>query len=462
MPEKELQAIARALREQYEKGVSAIERQNFDYAITLLDAVLRQEPAFYKCREALRAAQFKRAGKKGGFLKKMLGAATHSPALAKGQYELRTHPRDALVTAEQILNGDPHSLPAHRLLADAALAVDLPKTAVLSLEIVFKNSPDREAALKLGKALALAGQVQRAETILSDLAKAFPNDMTIAQALKNISANRTLSEGYDTLEGGGGSYRDILKDKTAAVALEQQQREVKDQDATAALLADHLKRLDQEPNNARLLRSIAELHAQRNEIDSALEYYGRILARDGVSEPGVERAVTQLTLRRYDQLLKQIDADAPDAEEQRTRLETERRDYELGRARQLADRYSNDLQLRFELGQIYFKHGRWTEAIQEFQKSQASPHKRIQSLNYLGQCFARRGLHDLAIRAFQSAIREKETFDDEKKELVYELGEALEKAGKANDAIEQFKLIYEVDIGYRDVAAKIDRFYSAT
>jgi tetratricopeptide (TPR) repeat protein len=462
MPEKELQTIARPLREQYEKGVAAIERQNLDYAITLLDAVLRQEPGFYRCREALRAAQFKRAGKQGGFLKKMFGAASHSPALAKGQYELRTNPRDALVTAEQVLNGNPHSLAAHRLLADAALAVDLPKTAVLSLEIVFKNAPDRDAALKLGRALALAGQVQRAESILSDLAQTFPNDSTIAQALKNISANRTLSEGYDSLEGGTGSYRDILKDKHQAIALEQEHREVKDEDATTKLLADYLARLDQQPNNARLLRAIADLHLQRNDFDSALEFYGRILAIDGMAEPGLERAITQTTLRRYDQQIAQLDPDAPDSEESRARLVSERQQYELTRSRQLADKYSNDLQLRFDLGLLYFKNQRWNEAIQEFQKTQASPHKRIQSLNYLGQCFTRRGLHDLAVRAFQTAIREKENFDDEKKELVYELGDALEKSGKPNEAIEQFKLIYEVDIGYRDVADKIDRFYSAS
>jgi predicted Zn-dependent protease len=347
MPEKELQAMARSLREQYEKGVAAIYRQNLDYAITLLDAVLRQEPGFYKCREALRAAQFKRAGKQGGFLKKMFGAASHSPAFAKGQYELRTNPRDALITAEQILNGDPHSLAAHRLLADAALALDLPKTAVLSLEIVFKNAPDRDSALKLGRALGLAGQVQRAESVLSDLAKTFPNDPTIAQALKNFSANRTLSEGYDSLEGGGGSYRDILKDKDQAIALEQEKREVKDEDATAKLLADYLSRLEQQPNNARLLRSIADLHLQRNDIDSALAFYNRILAIDGMAEPGLERAITQTTLRRYDQLLAQLDPDAPDSDEQRAKLQAERQEFELTRARQLADKYSNDLQLRF-------------------------------------------------------------------------------------------------------------------
>ena len=117
--------------------------------------------------------------------------------------------------------------------------------------------------MKLGRALALAGQVQRAESILSDLARTFPNDVTISQALKNISANRTLSEGYDFLEGGGGSYRDILKNKDEAIALEQEKREVKDEDATARLLADYLARLEPQPNNARLLRSIADLHLQQ-------------------------------------------------------------------------------------------------------------------------------------------------------------------------------------------------------
>ncbi len=269
-----------------------------------------------------------------------------------------------------------------------------------------------------------------------------------------------MSEGYESLEGGAGSYRDILKDKDRAVALEQEQREIKDEDATSALLREHLHRLETEPGNVRILRAIAELHNQRKEFDRALEYYHRISSMEGTAEPGLERAITQTTLRRFDEQIAQLDPDAPDTDEQRTKLQAERQDYELSRARQLSDQYSNDLQLRFEVGLIYFKNGRWSEAIQEFQKAQASPHKRIPSLNYLGQCFTRRGLHDLAIRAFQTAIREKEIFDEEKKELIYELGDALEKAGKATEAIEQFKLIYEVDIGYRDVSRKIDKFYS--
>ena len=33
--------------------------------------------------------------------------------------------------------------------------------------------------------------------------------------------------------------------------------------------------------------------------------------------------------------------------------------------------------------------------------------------------------------------------------------------GKKEEAVEQFKLIYETDIGYRDVAAKVDAYYSS-
>src|SRR5437867_5871295 len=144
MPEKLLTAIPRPLREQYEKGLTAIQRQNFDYAIAILGQVLQKEPGFYTGREALRAAQAKRAGNKGGFLKKMFGTASNSPLLAKGQIALRSNPVEAMHIAEQILNSDPSNIAAHKMLADAALAADLPRTASLSLEIAFRNAPERE------------------------------------------------------------------------------------------------------------------------------------------------------------------------------------------------------------------------------------------------------------------------------------------------------------------------------
>ena len=81
-------------------------------------------------------------------------------------------------------------------------------------------------------------------------------------------------------------------------------------------------------------------------------------------------------------------------------------------------------------------------------------------MNYLAQCFAKRKMFDMAAKKLQEALKEKVGFDDEKKELIYNLGCVLESMEKKEEAIEQFKLIYETDIGYKDVAAKVDAFYA--
>ena len=462
MPEKSLSAIPRPLREQYEKGLVAMQRQNLDYAVTIFEQVLLKEPGFYTCREALRAAQIKRAGNKGGFLKKMFGSASSSPLLAKGQLALRTNPIDALPIAEQMLNSDPNSNAAHKMLADAALAVDMPRTAALSLEIAFKNSPDREVAIKLGQALAGAGQSDKAERILGELASTFPNDPEISKVLKNVSAKRTLSEGgYEALGDGTGSYRDILKDKEVAVSLEQEKREVKTEDVADRLIAENEARIAAEPNNRRLLRATAELYTQKKQFDKALEYYQRITATEGVSDPSLERIIAETAMKKFAHGLAQLDPEAPDHAEKTTRLKAERDAFELEQGLKRVEKYPNDLQVRFELGELYFKAGKLNEAMSEFQKAQNNPQKRIQAMSYLGQCFAKRGMNDLAARTLQNAIKEKQMFDDEKKELIYALGCVLEKMGKKEEAIEQFKLIYESDIGYKDVAAKVDAYYSA-
>ncbi|MEK7674395.1 MAG: tetratricopeptide repeat protein [Verrucomicrobiota bacterium] len=463
MAEKGLNEIARSWRELYEKGNAALQRNNLDYALTIFNQILQKEPGFYECREALRATQYKKAGSGGGFFKRFLGTAGSSPLVAKGQLTLRSNPLEAINIAEQILNTDPSNTSAHKLLADAALATDMPKTAVLSLEILTKNSPkDREISLKLGEALAQAGEIARAESIYAELQRANPSDNTIAQALKNLSANRTMQEGgYEALAGGGGSYRDILKDKAEAVSLEQEGRQVKSDDVAERLIAEYEARIPNEPNNLKLLRSVAELCTQKKDFDKALEYYNRIIATEGVQDPALERAIAETTARKFDHLLGELNPQTPDYAEQSAKLQADRQAFLISDCRKRVERYPNDLQAHFELGQVYFEAGKFSEAIQEFQKAQSNPHRRVQAMSYLGQCFSRRGMNDLAARTLQNALKEKLVFDEEKKDLIYLLGCVLEKMGQAEEAIEQFKQIYEVDIGYKDVAGKVDAYYAS-
>ena len=463
MSEKSLSSIPRPQRELYEKGIAAFQRNNLDYAVSIFMQVLTVEPAFFDCRQALRAAQHKRAGGQTSFFRKMLGGATSQPALAKAQLALRRNPVEGIQAAEEILNSDPQNTGAHKLLAEAALAAGFLKTATLSLEILYKNNPkDREIALQLAEAYAQGGQNAKAESVCNDLLRLKPNDPEVLQKLKNVTARQTLKEGgYDALAGGEGSYRDILRNKEEAMQLEQESRAVKTEDVAARLISENEARLAAEPRNLKLLRNLAELYTQKKDFDRALEYYERIRSSEGGADPSLEKAMADTTVRKFEHLTSLLDPNAPDYETRLAELQAQREAFQLEECRERAERYPSDLHIRFELGQLYFNAGKTSEAIQEFQKAQNNPQRRLASIMYLGRCFARRGMNDMAARKFQDALKEKPGFDDEKKEMLYELGSVFESMGKPDEAIEHFKQIYEADIGYKDVAAKVDAYYAA-
>jgi len=461
MAEKSLNEIPRDLRELYHKGTVAFQRQNLDYALAIFNQVLQKEPGFFECRQALRAAQFKKAGGSTSFLKKVFGGAGNSPLMAKAQMSIRSNPLETIQTAEQILESDPNSSAGHKFLAEAALAAELPRTACLSYEILLKNSPrDYDLTMAYGQALTVAGHIDKAEAVYAELLRLYPTKGEVAQALKNLSARKTLADGgYEALADGQGSYRDILRNKDEAVSLEQQNRTVKTVDVADRLIREYEERIPREPKNLKLFRSLAELYSQKKDFDKAIEYCERIRSSEGGADPSLDRLITEITLKRFDHQIGQLDPAIAEQAAQSDHLQAERDAFQLAECQVRAERYPTDLQIRFELGELLFKAGKTTEAIQEFQKAQSNPNRRIQSMAYLGQCYARRNMNELAARTLQNAVKEKPGFDDEKKELIYQLGCVLEKMGKAEEAKVQFELIYEVDIRYKDVAARIDKYY---
>jgi tetratricopeptide (TPR) repeat protein len=462
MPEKALNQVPRALREQYQKGEAALQRQNYDYAIAILTQVLEQEPAFYDCRAALRVSQSKKSGAGTGFFKKMLSGASSSPLVAKAQISMNSNPQEALSIGEQILNNDANSSAGHKIVAEAAQLLEFPKTALLSLQILSRIHPkDEEIAQRLASVYADLGQAEKAEKIYLDLIRLHPDDPKLMEEYKNMSARKTLSEGgYEVIAEGKGSYRDILKDKEEAVSLEQENKQVKSEDATQRLIREYESRLEADPKNIKFLRTLAELYAQKEDYDRSLDYYNKIAAL-GSMDSILSKAIADTQIKKFDLLLSRVDPQAADYAEQTAQIKAQKDAFLLEECKSRAETYPNDLLIKFELGERYFQSGKITEAIQEFQKARANPHRHVQAQSYLGQCYARRNMNDLAARTFQAAIAEKPTFDDEKKELVYCLGCVLEKMGKKDEAIEQFKLIYETDIGYKDVAAKVDSYYGA-
>ena len=448
----------------HSKAVEAVQRENWDYAVTLFAQVLEKEPAFFECRNSLRLAQAKKTGAvTGGFFKKMMSGAGASPQIAKAKMAMNKNPAEALAIAEQVLNADANNSSAHRIIVDAARVLDLPKTQVLSLEYMVRNSPkDKALVIEFANTVAETnGRAVTAEKFLDELIRTSPYDPDLVQAQKNLSAVRLMDEGgYAALADGEGSYRDILKDKTEAVTLEQEKRVQKTEDVTLRLIDEYETRLQTEADNLKLMRSLAELYTQKNVFAKALELYERIKSF-GMNDAAIDRAISQTTVRRFDFELAQHDAAAPDAAEKSAALTAEKLAYQTAECLRRVERYPTDLAIRYEMGVLHFQAGKIAEAIAEFQKAQQNPHKRIAAMSYLAQCFALRGMNDSAVRTLQNAIKESPVFNEEKKDLTYQLGCVFEKMGKRAEAIEQFLAIYETDVTYRDVGAKVDAHYAA-
>lgn len=463
MPEKNLNEIPKPLRDQYEKGLTAIERSNLDYAIELLLTILKSEPGFLVCREALRKAGQKKAGAGSGLFKRIVSSAGSGPTLARAKFMVESQPLEALALTEQVIAGDPRNTMAHDLFTRAAMAADLPRTALLSLVAMRQESPaDKDVSLRLAAAYTAIGQSEKAEAVFETLMKHHPNDPELSMMMKNASANRTLnSGGYEQMASGGGSFRSALKDAGEAKRLEQESRITKDGAQATSLLEEYEARLVNEPENLKLLKNIVELLNQQKDHYRALEFYNRIEAIPGAMDAALERERFETIIKRYNQVIEQLDPAAADYEEQRTALLAQRDEYILDDCRTRVEKYPTDLANRFDLGVLYYNRGRIGEAIPEFQKAESNPNKRLQAMLYSARCFAAQNKNDMAARKLQAVLKEKVGFDEERKDVLYTYGCVLEKMGKKEESMDQFKLIYEADVSYRDVSDRVDAYYAS-
>ncbi|MEY4485237.1 MAG: hypothetical protein RL693_2689, partial [Verrucomicrobiota bacterium] len=158
----------------------------------------------------------------------------------------------------------------------------------------------------------------------------------------------------------------------------------------------------------------------------------------------------------------EADPEAPDIEEKRTHIRAiklDRLSTLLTEARTKVERNPTDKQYRYDLATVLFQAEQYREAIPELQQAKSNPHIRNKALLMLGRCFERLNMNDLAQNAMSDAVKEIPAFNNEKKELLYELGLVYQKTGKQDEYLNCMKEIYNSDYGYRDVAKRVEASY---
>src|ERR1700761_1704519 len=101
--ERELSA---SQREMVNRGKSAYQAKNYDYAISLLQNVLKTEPLFLEGRRFLRAVEIQKYRSLSSFNKQMVNMKVGS-AVVKLSAAGKKEPSEQLALAEEVLAMDP-------------------------------------------------------------------------------------------------------------------------------------------------------------------------------------------------------------------------------------------------------------------------------------------------------------------------------------------------------------------
>ncbi|MEY2601415.1 MAG: hypothetical protein QOJ36_734, partial [Verrucomicrobiota bacterium] len=455
--EKELNETLRGL---WLKALAAVELRNFGYAISLLQGILQQEPQFLTGRQLLRRAEVakQKSGKKNFF-----NISTAPIAVMKAQREVKKTPQRAVEMIEKVLEDAPYNRQANLTLKEAAVAAGWPEIGVFALRTLLEKNP-REIKLlrELGQLYHQTGQNEEEVEIYNRITEIDPLDAAALRLGKDASARASMSRaGWTQAE----SYRELIKDKDAAISLEQQSRMQLTGEALEQQIAELEAQQQAKPQNVDLARRLGALSEQKDDIESATKWYQRAVDLTGGSDAGLIRKVSGLKMRgaerdiaAHEEFLashQKKDAVHAKKSEELHAAKKKRAGILIEETKKQLERNPTDLQLRFELGEHLVNAQRFREAVPELQRARQNPNARLKAMNLLGVCYRELGMLDLAMKQFEDAAKEIMTMDPMKKEIVYNLGIVHEKMGAREKSLNCMKQIYEADYGYKDVAERV-------
>src|SRR5205807_280300 len=135
MPIKSEKELSEALRSHWLKAVAAIELRNFDYAISLLQGILRQEPEFLTGRQLLRRAEVtkQRAAKKAFFNVTTAEIDNNDGGMDASDEEAIRLDKDAAERAAMKTGGWTQAESCRDLIKDKGVAVSLEQQSRMAL-----------------------------------------------------------------------------------------------------------------------------------------------------------------------------------------------------------------------------------------------------------------------------------------------------------------------------------------
>ncbi len=457
MPEKDDQILADAMTF-FERARKVAETSNFDYAIDMYLEGLRRAPDVLQQGHIplhdLALLRQDKGGKKPSMVertKRLVGKT----ALAR------------MLNAEYLFARDPSHLPYAQAMLKAAAAGGYKKTAKWIADLLFQannaaKKPSLRTYLLLKNSYATIGEFDRALAACQWAVKLKPHDGDLADELKNLSAELAVVRGKYDQEG---DFRKSIKNRQAQEKLHAQESVIKTEDYRISAVEAARKAMAQDPDLPRSIFNLAEVLSDlqtdnaENEAIELLENAYKTKNDFSYKQRAGRIRIKQLK-RKVREAKDVLEAHQDDSEvksgfsELSAQLDsTELEHYRLG-----VENYPTDLLAKYEYGIRLVRNKQYDDAIPLFQEAQNDPRHKISAMDKIGLCFFMKGWFADAIDVFSQAIDSYEIKDDSvAKELRYNLARAYEEKGDAENALEIYRKIAQLDFGFKDVRQRVDK-----
>ncbi|MEO0017382.1 MAG: hypothetical protein RLZZ522_665 [Verrucomicrobiota bacterium] len=456
--EKELPQNQKSL---WLKALSAVQTNNTAYAVSLLQAILKDCPGFLVGRKLLRSCEIQLAGppkKKGGFL----GIQTGGMGLMKLAGQAKKDPTGTLPLIEKELEKEPYSEAAAELLFDTFMRLELFESAAFALETVRKGYPENAKLMhKLAEFYLTHDQPLTASDVFNDIIKHHPTDSAAIKGSKDASARASMQkQKWDE----NADMRTLMRNASEVEELEKATRTGLTKEQLEERRDRTIERYNADPNHLATVKDLANIYEQLEDWHNSRTFYDWAFTLSN-GDVALNTKAGQMKDRAAETDLKNLEAAAaldPDNEDLQAAMaahRSERLALVVEEAKRRVDQNPTDPQLRYELGSALYHSGDFSGAIPQLQQATRSPHIRTKVLLMLARSFRAKNMFDLSIKTLSDAIADLHSMDNTKKEVLYEKGMIHQEMGDKPHALDCFKQIYEVDYGYRDVAERVESSY---
>lgn len=450
----------------FRKGNEAMAKENWDYAVDMLDKSTALDPANLMYRQVKRGCTRKKYGENGTGARmsgmKLMGVRTR---IKKCRMKKDWPGVDR--AAEEGLIVNPWDAGLHSDLGDACIALDRDDIAVESYRLCVKAEPKNLDYLrKLGNVLRDRGEYLEGVKYWERIQELKPDDEEARTMISKLLTEQTMNRGgYEEAE----NTREVKAQNAYELDRIARQAAAAGPDGPGQSdEADLQRAIRKDPATVSNYMALADIYRKEKKLQQAADVLKQGLDASG-NDPAVREKLedVELDLMRLTVAISKKEAKANQTNKQFVKkyqaLRTELLKREISVFTARIERNPKDPRLKLDLGLRYKQSKEWTKAIPHLQKASTAQNLKVEALTALGECLLNDKKVDLARRQFEKALEFINEQDqvDEYCQVHYALGRIFQSQKKMDKAEHHYTEVLGKDYEYKDVLARLEKLESA-